>query len=320
MKKRFVVIFLLIIFMFGSIEVNASSGRLRKDSIKTCNGITYGQHSSDNHWHVAEEKDGSYYATGNSIYSDPCSSSNNPSSSGSSSNSDSSSSSSSSNNNYSNSIYNNKQDNVVIKQEPIKSGDNTLKTIIIDNEELLINDTIEYSTTNEKVNIEVKVNDDKAKYEILNDSTLVIGDNKVLINVTAENGDIKTYTINIIRNKILSADTGIKVFIDDDEVVFIDNKASISVDSSTKSIDLNYILNDKNAKAFVDKIDKLKTGDNILNIKVVAENGTEQNYEINIYKYSMFDDVISIGIGLWFIGGIACIIYCIIKSVKSKRR
>ena len=76
MKKNVYISLLLILFCVGSVEVNASSGRLRKDSIKTCGGITYGQHSSDNHWHIAELKDGSYYATGNPIYSDPCSSSN----------------------------------------------------------------------------------------------------------------------------------------------------------------------------------------------------------------------------------------------------
>ena len=79
MKKRKIFIALLFAFMLliNVSEVYASSGKLRKASIKTCNGVTYGQHSSDNHWHVAEEKDGSYYATGNPIYSDPCVSSNN---------------------------------------------------------------------------------------------------------------------------------------------------------------------------------------------------------------------------------------------------
>ena len=77
--------FLLIMFIACNLNVNASSGRLRKDSIKTCNGVTYGQHSSDNHWHIASENsDGSYSATGNPIYSDPCNYSDNSSSNNSS--------------------------------------------------------------------------------------------------------------------------------------------------------------------------------------------------------------------------------------------
>ena len=59
-------------------NVSASSGALRNDSIKTCpDGIQYGQHGSDNHWHIAEytprDKGSNYSALGDPIYSDPCS-------------------------------------------------------------------------------------------------------------------------------------------------------------------------------------------------------------------------------------------------------
>ena len=70
MKKLFyLVIFLLIII---SSNVYATSGQLRKDSIKTCpNGVTYGKHSD--HWHVAlVNEDGKYFASGSPINSDPC--------------------------------------------------------------------------------------------------------------------------------------------------------------------------------------------------------------------------------------------------------
>ena len=350
MKKNIYIILLLTIFMFGSIEVNASSGRLRKDSIKTCNGTTYGQHSSDNHWHVAEEKDGSYYATGNPIYSDPCSSNSgssnndNSSSNSSSSNSssgDSSSSNSSSNNSSSNSSSNNnsngssnqnnnssnsssnntttKNETITSKEETPKNNDNTLKVIIIDDKEFEVTDDIEYSTTNEKVDIEVETNDDKATYEIKNNSTLSVGDNKITIEVKAEDGTIKTYNININRKRILSSDAGIKVIIDEEEVNFADYKATVYVESSVKSINFDYTLNNENAKAVVDELSELKTGDNIINIKVTAEDGTEQNYEINIYKYSKTEDVIYTILGFGFLGGIGYGIYYVIKKIKGKK-
>lgn len=54
-------------------NVNASSGKLKKSSIISCNGIIYGQHSSDNHWHIATQKEnGDYYPAGDAIYSNPC--------------------------------------------------------------------------------------------------------------------------------------------------------------------------------------------------------------------------------------------------------
>lgn len=71
MKKIFII---LITFLFLIPIVNASPGRLVSSSITTCNGITYGYHSSDKHWHVAvQNSDGSYNASGDIIgYSNPC--------------------------------------------------------------------------------------------------------------------------------------------------------------------------------------------------------------------------------------------------------
>ena len=53
----------------------ASSGALKKNSIKTCpNGVTYGYHAKDKHWHVAERSNTSsgWSAVGDAFYYDPC--------------------------------------------------------------------------------------------------------------------------------------------------------------------------------------------------------------------------------------------------------
>ncbi|MBQ9853511.1 MAG: cadherin-like beta sandwich domain-containing protein, partial [Bacilli bacterium] len=360
MKKSLYVILLLTIFLIGNIEVNASSGQLRKASIKTCNGITYGQHSSDNHWHVAEEKDGKYYATGDPIYSDPCSSNNNSSgnsssnnnsndnsssggssndsssnnsssgsssnnsssnnsSSGSSSNNNSSnnsSSSSSSNNSSSNNSSNNNQ--TTTKPEETKSNDNTLKAIIINEENIKIEENMSYSTTDKKLDIKVETNNSKATYEIKNNSNLSVGNNEIVIEVKAEDGSTKNYKINVERKIILSSDTGIKVKIDEEEVVFSNYKATVYVSSSATSISVDYTLSNEKAKVEMDEIDKLKTGDNTLNIKVTAEDGTEQNYEIVIHKYTKAEDTISTILAFAMLGGIGYGIYYLIKKFKNK--
>ena len=58
--------------------VNATSGALKQNSIKECNGKKYGQHGKDNHWHEAEytprDKGSDYTAIGQPFYSDPCTS------------------------------------------------------------------------------------------------------------------------------------------------------------------------------------------------------------------------------------------------------
>lgn len=332
MKKSLYVILLLTIFLIGNIEVNASSGQLRKASIKTCNGITYGQHSSDNHWHVAEEKDGKYYATGDPIYSDPCSSNNNSSgnsssnnnsndnsSSGSSSN-DNSSNNSSSGNSSNNSSNNNSSNNnqTTTKPEETKSNDNTLKAIIINEENIKIEENMSYSTTDKKLDIKVETNNSKATYEIKNNSNLSVGNNEIVIEVKAEDGSTKNYKINVERKIILSSDTGIKVKIDEEEVVFSNYKATVYVSSSATSISVDYTLSNEKAKVEMDEIDKLKTGDNTLNIKVTAEDGTEQNYEIVIHKYTKAEDTISTILAFVMLGGIGYGIYYLIKKFKNK--
>lgn len=374
MKKRKYITFLLIMFIACNLNVNASSGRLRKDSIKTCNGITYGQHSSDNHWHVASENsDGSYSATGNPIYSNPCNHSDNSSSNNSSNNSGSDSSSNSNtskekdsntssnnnessgsastdnnssnsnsssnnnnsttdnttnngnsnninNNNNSNTSSNKKEDeNNPIKQEEIKSNDNTLKVIVIDGKEVDVSDNINYSTTKEKVNIEVTTTDTKATYEIKNNSTLSIGENKISIEVIAEDGTTKTYNLNINREIVLSSETGINVVINGEEVKFDNYKSTVYVSSSSQTITFDYTLKDKNAKVEMNELSELKSGDNIINIKVIAEDGTEQQYEITIHKYTQVEDTISNIIVFGIFGGIGYGIYYIIKKLNKKK-
>lgn len=331
MKKCLYLILLMIIFVVGSIEVNASSGALRKASIKTCNGITYGKHSSDNHWHVAEESDGKYYATGDPIYSDPCGSSSNSSNADNSNNSGGSSNNSSSNNNSNSGTSSNNNTsttkpnsssssnaNSSTEKEEVKSNDNTLKIIIIDGKEIDVKDNIDYSTTKEKISIETTTNDKKAKYEIKNNSTLEIGENKISIEVTAEDGTTKTYNINVKRDKILSSDTGIKVIINDEEVSFSDNKATIYISATEINLKIDYTLNDENAKVEMDKIEELKTGNNELKIKVIAEDGTEKEYEIIIHKYTKSEETISTILALAIIGGMGYGIYYVIKKVVPK--
>lgn len=56
-------------------DVSATSGALKKDSIKTCpDGITYGYHKdgAERHWHVAVTNGENYYPSGDAILSDPC--------------------------------------------------------------------------------------------------------------------------------------------------------------------------------------------------------------------------------------------------------
>ena len=73
--KKFVVLILCLLGMIIPFDVSATSGALKKDSIKTCpDGITYGYHKdgAERHWHVAVTNGENYYPSGDAILSDPC--------------------------------------------------------------------------------------------------------------------------------------------------------------------------------------------------------------------------------------------------------
>ena len=194
---------------------------------------------------------------------------------------------SSSNGNQSNSSNSNHSQNKDSdNNEVLKSDDNTLKSIIIDGKSVAVKETITYETVNDKIDVQVETNSETATYEIRNNTNLLHGNNKVLIVVKAESGATKRYQINVSREKTLSSDTGIRVFVNNEEVQFDHYKGIISVSSSTKTVNVDYFLNNSNARADVTELGELQAGDNELKIKVTAVNGEEQEYVIIVRKES----------------------------------
>lgn len=279
MKKVKIFAFVMSFFLI-TVNAVASTGTLKNASIKTCDGITYGSHKD--HWHVASYKSGRYYATGKAIYSDPCE------------------------------HKTSKQTNT----PSVKSSNNKISKIIIDEEEFTDIDDIEFITTNESVNIEVETNDKKAKYIVENNKSLKIGDNEIIIKVTAENGNVKKYNINITREKILSSETGINVYINNKLIEFDNYKARYDILDKEENISFSYELMDKNANVNIDKPKTLKNGRNNIKITVTAEDGTNQHYVIEVYKDSSSDG--SIG-NIIFYGALGYGGYYMYKKKKKTK-
>lgn len=223
-----------------------------------------------------------------------------------------------SNNNGSSGSSNYATQRPIIKEEP-KSNDVSLKKVTIDYENIDISDSMSYSTTKESASIYVVANDDKATTEYNSSVELTIGDNIIDIKVTAENGDVKEYKLNIIREKVLSNNKNIKITIDGEEVVFDSFKSEIIYLSNSKDkIDIKYELEDKNAKAEIIGNENLKVGKNEVIVKVTAENGEEQDYTIVIEKYSKMEEFVSTIIAIGFLGGIGYLIYYFIKKSRKE--
>ena len=70
MKRVKIVIFILLLFLF--INVEASNGPLKQNSIIECNGMYYGKHGTPAHWHKAEKKNDRWISVGDEVSLPPC--------------------------------------------------------------------------------------------------------------------------------------------------------------------------------------------------------------------------------------------------------
>jgi hypothetical protein len=182
MKK--IITILALVLLLAPSSVNASSGRLKKDSIIQCNGVSYGQHG-DGHWHQAKQNSSGYWdPVGDAFSSKPCQ--NQPSNNGSSGTNIPSGNSGSSN-----------------TTTPAKSSDNTLLSLKVDSEAVIVMDEMRYETQKERVEVVAIANSDKATVDYDETAVLSVGENEIPIIVTAENASKKSYRLVIVRQGIL---------------------------------------------------------------------------------------------------------------------
>lgn len=308
------------------ITVNATGGGLRKNSIKTCpNGVTYGMHGDGNggtHWHVAITNGNNYYADGEAIYSDPCPGHNkNEGTAGATDGSSNSSSSSSSNSGANNNTQNNTSKEVIIE----KSKDNSIKNIVIDDEQIAISDNMSFKTEKKHVDIKVEANDSKAKVEFEN-KDLSLGENIINIVVVAGNGDMKNYALTINKIKGKGTATIKKFILGAGEVEFENNKSTITKLKNETSLDYSYELSDAKAKLIMylneketTELKSLKEND-IIKLVVVDENDNENVYEITVTNASIIYSFIIYGLtALIMISPIVGIIIAVIIIKKKKK-
>ena len=120
--------------------------------------------------------------------------------------------------------------------------------------------------------------------------------------VTAENGSRKTYTIEVIRKDI---DGNIKELATDNtlsSITITDYNINFNPEILEYTIllneavipEINALATDTNATVTVNNPDSIKTGNNVIEISVIAENGAEQIYKINaIYLDEVEEEEIS---------------------------
>ncbi len=167
----------------------------------------------------------------------------------------------------------------------VKSSDTSLKKVTINEESIPIADNMVYETTKESATILVVANNSKATLDYKKNPALTIGENIINIKVTAENGNVKNYRLNITREKILSSNKNIKIFVDGKEVTFNSFKSDIiNISNNKENLDITYELEDSNAHAEIIDNENLQVGHNEIVVKVTAENGENQDYVLIVEK------------------------------------
>lgn len=147
--------------------------------------------------------------------------------------------------------------------------------------------TVEYDVTS--IAISASAEDSKANISGIGTKELNLYSNAFNIVVTAENGSRKTYTIEVIRKDI---DGNIKELATDNtlsSITIADYNINFNPEIMEYTIlltdavmpEINAIANDSNATVTINNSESIKTGNNIIEISVIAENGAQQIYKIN---------------------------------------
>lgn len=194
------------------------------------------------------------------------------------------------NNQNSNSNYNEEDDET-------KSDNTNLKSLKVDVEGLspeFDKNITEYylivDLTIEEVNVEAVPEDEKSKITITGNSDLQEGENTVKILVKAENGNTKTYTINITKTNDLEKvnatlkSLSVKGF--NFYPSFKTNIYNYNLTVNEKLTQLEILAETEIEEATYEIIgnENLKEGDNLIKVIVTAKDGeTKREYKINVY-------------------------------------
>lgn len=180
---------------------------------------------------------------------------------------------------------------ILIKRIDQRSNINTLETLGIDkaliefNKDILVYN-IEVENHIQDVIISSLLTDPKSIYILGNRTeTLKEGLNVIKVSIQAENGDIRTYTINITRklnNEQKLKDTSIKELIINGKKIKDITQSIDMILKNNKPLNINVITSNINAKCEIIGNKNLKDGSKVI-IKVTSEDyESTKEYEIKI--------------------------------------
>lgn len=232
-------------------------------------------------------------------------------------------------------------------EKPEESNNKDLKSLSLKDETLKLTpefskDVTEYSLNvpdnMDILDIEAVAEDENAKVEITGNDDLLMGENTVEIKVTAEDGTVRTYTINVTKGDVDAiADNTIAL-----ESLSIDGytlspefskniyEYTVDVpDVSVTSLNVNAISNTEEAAIEIIGNNNLTVGENVITVLVKSSDGSEvTTYQViaNIHQPEKTQLIAGIddedlflygGVGLAAL--VVIIIIIIVAIVKSKK-
>lgn len=197
---------------------------------------------------------------------------------------------------------------VVVTRQDYRSDENGLKSISVSNAYFTFKpDILRYDLEVDKeissVTIKSTLIDPKATYlegSATMTKPLIIGNNKIEIKVKAENGTIKTYTINIVRNdgkSSVNSLSSLSVVGYEKMIDFIPETLSynISVPSTVKEAEIKSNMTSTKStyvESFGNRKVSLNPGINKVEIKVKSEKNVVKTYIINITREDPKDNTV----------------------------
>lgn len=190
------------------------------------------------------------------------------------------------------------------KNVNIKSDDNTIKSIKINNKVLngfssnVFDYQFEIDSLSDSVKIDATLNDSKSSKFVEGfgprTEKIEYGSNKIVIKTVSESGKNAEYTIDIIRKDDRVANTDLK------EIILDGGKIKLNFDKSTLSytvktfkletLDIEAKADDSTSKVDIKKPEKLVIGDNNVVITVTAVTGDKKEYKLLIKNTEVATD------------------------------
>ena len=179
---------------------------------------------------------------------------------------------------------------ITVNRKDNRSSDSTLSNLSIEPVDLNFDkNTTNYQVTvpyeTEEVSLDYQVSDSKANTKVNGSGKLKVGTNKIVIQVTAENGKKTEYVIKITRQKegerVLNSDSSLKELIVNGKNVELseEKKYIVEVESETK-LDIKAVSTEETSTIEILQPDVLEDG-SIIEIIVTAEDGSKRTYLVS---------------------------------------